>query len=224
MNLAYRFLRFVLALVIATSLIRQETKSQTREPKSPKDDEVAAHLVGEVPVIRMDLNKFPELQSAGTLPVELLVDEQGNVISAKLEGADSPDIEELTKPQREMLKAVVAEAEKTGMKLHFRPFEEDGHPVEAQFEIELPLRPLDEQPAKEVPFPQIKKWNLVKIVLSRTGCFGTCPSYDVEVHGDGTVLYDGGLFVAITGSHRASVPGDAVFQMVEAFRAADYFL
>src|SRR2546425_4282842 len=122
-----------------------------------------------------------------------------------------------------MLKAVVAEAEKTGMKIHFRPFEDQGHPVPAQFEIQIPVRALVEQSPKLVPFPQVHNWNSVKIVLSRTGCFGTCPSYRVEVHGDGAVRYDGGSYVAITGSHRASVSSGVVSEMVEAFRAADYF-
>jgi len=122
-----------------------------------------------------------------------------------------------------MLKAVGAEAEKTGMKLHFRPFEDQGHPVPAQFEIQIPVRALVEQSPKHAPFPQVHNWNSVKIVLSRTGCFGTCPSYRVEVHGDGAVLYDGGSYVAITGSHRASVSSGVVSEMVEAFRAADYF-
>ena len=35
--------------------------------------------------------------------------------------------------------------------------------------------------------------------------------------------YNGDLFVAITGSHHASISGNAVSAMVEAFRAADYF-
>jgi hypothetical protein len=37
------------------------------------------------------------------------------------------------------------------------------------------------------------------------------------------VLYDGGSYVAITGSHRASVSSGVVSEMVETFRAADYF-
>jgi hypothetical protein len=171
----------------------------------------------------MDFARFPDSQVVGAIPVELLVDEQGNVTSAKLENEDDTDAKDLKKSQREMLKAVVTEAKKTGMKLHFRPFEDQGHPVPAQFEIQIPVRALVEQSPKHVPFPQVHNWNSVKIVLSRTGCFGTCPSYRVEVHGDGAVLYDGGSYVAITGSHRASVSSGVVSEMVETFRAADYF-
>ena len=223
MNGYFRMSVVVLAAIIAPSIVCYEAKAQGREPVSPDDDEVAAHLVGPMPVIRMDFARFPDLQVVGAIPVELLVDEQGNVTSAKLENEDNTDAKDLKKSQREMLKAVVAEAEKTGMKLHFRPFEDQGHPVPAQFEIQIPVRALVEQSPKHAPFPQVHNWNSVKIVLSRTGCFGTCPSYMVEIHGDGAVLYDGRSYVAITGSHRASVSSGVVSETVEAFRAADYF-
>jgi hypothetical protein len=158
----------------------------------------------------MDFTRFPDLQVVGSIPVELLVDEQGNVTSAKLEGADDTDARELKKSQREMLKAVGEEAEKTGMKLHFQPFEDHGHPARAQFEIEMPVRPLLEQSSKHVPFPRVRNWNSVKIVLSRTACYGPCPIYRVEVRGDGAVLYDGSEFVAITGPHRAAISREVV--------------
>lgn len=70
--------------------------------------------------------------------------------------------------------------------------------------------------------PPIRDWNSVKVELSRTGCLGTCPAYRVEIHGDGTVLYDGGLFVAITGHHRSSAPHEIVKQLLEAFQTAHY--
>jgi ankyrin repeat protein len=221
MNRCSRILVVGLAVLIAPSFTRNEAKSQGREPVSPDEEEVAAHLVGTVPAIRMDFARFPELEAAGTVPVEVLVDEHGNVTSVKLE--IDTDTKDIKKSQRDMLRAVVAEAEKAGMQLHFRPFEDQGHPVPARFEIEIPIRALVEESLKHAPFPQVRNWTSVKIALWRTGCFGTCPSYSVEVHGDGTVLYDGGSFVAITGSHRASVSRDVVSEMVEAFRSVDYF-
>jgi ankyrin repeat protein len=223
MNYHSRLVAIVLAASIASSFVCHRAQAQTSEPISPNDDEVAAHLVGTVPVIRMDFIRFPYLELAGAVPMELLVDEQGNVTAAKLESDDDADDNDLTNAQRRMLKALAAEAEKVRMNLHFRPFEDQGHPVAARFEIQIPVRALREQPAKHVPFPQIRNWNSVKIVLSRTACYGMCPSYRVEVHGDGAVLYEGNAFVAITGAHRASVSGDAVSEMVDAFRAADYF-
>lgn len=222
MNGYSRVLIFVLTMVITLPVTCQEAKPQSHEPISPNQKEVAAHLIGEAPVVRIDVSKFPEFNEAGALPVELFVDEQGNVTSAKLEGPDDSDSADLTKAQLEMIKAMIAEGEKIGMTLHFRPFEQDGHPVPARFGFPIQVSPI-EQPVKHVPFPQIHNWNSVKITLSRTGCLGSCPSYSVEVLGNGTVRYNGGSYVAITGSHRGSISSDAVFQIVEAFRAVDYF-
>lgn len=219
----FRLLVVMLAAPIALSVVCHQAKAQGRGPVSPDADEVAAHLVGAIPVIRMDFSRFPDLQAVGALPMELLVDEQGNVTSAKLDGEDDTDAKDLKRSQREMAKALVAEAKKTAMQLHFRSFKDQGRPAPAKFEIQIPVRALVEQSPKHITFPQIHNWHSVKIVLSRTGCYGMCPSYRVEVHGDGTVLYDGASFVAITGSHRASVSRDVVSEIVEAFRAADYF-
>lgn len=224
----FRLFTIVLSVVVATCVVCHEAKAQSREPATPGDEEIAAHLLGTPPVIRLDLSKVPQLRSAGAIPVELVVDEQGNVTSAKLQDEDEenendPEIKKLPKAQLAVIKNVIAEAKKAGMQLHFRPFEDQGKAAPAQFEILIAIRDLNEKPAKHVPLPQIHNWNSLKIVLSRTGCFGTCPSYRVEVHGDGAVLYEGGSFVAITGSHRASVSSDVVAEMVEAFRAADYF-
>jgi hypothetical protein len=72
-------------------------------------------------------------------------------------------------------------------------------------------------------FPPVKDWNSVVVTLERTGCLGSCPSYRIEVHGDGTVLYDGGLFVAVTGKHRGTIPNSSVAALVDCFRKADYF-
>lgn len=217
----FRFLLVLLAVVLTSPA--HEAHAQGQGPVSPKEEEVAAHLIGTVPVIRMDFKGFPELPTIGAVPVELLVNEHGNVVSAKLEHDDDDDAEDLTKSQRALLRAIVTEAERTGLALHFRPFVDHGHPVHARFEIQIPLRDLNEKPVKHSPFPQIQNWNSIKIVLLRTACYGTCPGYRVEIHGDGAVLYDGGSYVAISGSHRASISGDAISAIVEAFRVADFF-
>jgi len=223
MNRCPRIVTLTLIAFIAPSLLCQDAKLPKAEPISPDNEEIRAHLIDEMPIVRLDFSKFAGLEQIGVVPVEVTVDEQGNVSSAKLEGADQVDESNVPKAEREMVKTVIAEAEKAGMKLHFRPFEDGGRPVPAKFEIDIPVRDLEKQPSTHIPFPQIHDWNSVKIVLSRTGCFGTCPSYEVEVQGDGSVLYSGRGFVAITGPRRASISREAVLQLVEAFRAADYF-
>jgi ankyrin repeat protein len=223
MNGYFRLLALAFAAVTASAVVCHQAQAQGAEPVSPNKEEVAAHLNGTVPSIQIDFTGFPEWPTLGVVPVQIRVNEQGNVILVKLADIDDADAKDLTKSRRALVKTIIAEAEKAGMRLRFLPFEDQGHPVQAQFQIEMPIRDLNEKPAKHIPFPQIHNWDSVKIILSRTGCYGTCRSYSVEVHGDGTVLYNGGSFVAITGSHRASISGDGVSKIVEAFRTADYF-
>jgi len=45
----------------------------------------------------------------------------------------------------------------------------------------------------------------VQIVLARSECFGTCPSYRVELRGNGEVQYHGAGFVTFGGDHQTRV-------------------
>jgi ankyrin repeat protein len=79
------------------------------------------------------------------------------------------------------------------------------------------------RPWTTVPFPEISDWSTLNISLSRSACYGTCPSYKVEVHGDGTVLYDGDYHVAIPGKHRGSIAPETVRELYDAFKKAQFF-
>lgn len=72
-------------------------------------------------------------------------------------------------------------------------------------------------------FPRVKSWNSLVITLTRTGCFGHCPDYTVEIRGDGTVIFNGRRFVVHTGEYRAKISRAAVRALVDKFRTADYF-
>jgi hypothetical protein len=63
----------------------------------------------------------------------------------------------------------------------------------------------------------------VAITLERTACFGTCPVYTVTILEDGTVLYNGGDFVEVTGEQSSEIDPETVALMVEAFANAGYF-
>ena len=149
------------------------------------------------------------------IPVDTTVDAQGNVVSAK---ASREQPSRVKFPD-----GIFDQAEALVKDLHFTPFERNGHAVPAKFQAYVRLLPPELKPAKHVPFPRVKDWNTLKIKLDRTGCFGTCPSYHVEVHGDGTVLFEGGSYVVFTGHHRGSVPVDNVLELVKLFEKADYF-
>lgn len=75
----------------------------------------------------------------------------------------------------------------------------------------------------QVAFPQILVWNSLVITLERGICFGTCPIYSVEIHGDGSVLYKGVDCVAAVGERRSRVSVGDVHKLVDDFRAANFF-
>ena len=71
---------------------------------------------------------------------------------------------------------------------------------------------LEPRPNVNAVFPEIHDWNTLRITLSRSGCYGKCPTYEVEIHGDGTVLYDGKFDVAAKGKHTAKISHASVVE------------
>ena len=63
----------------------------------------------------------------------------------------------------------------------------------------------------------------VRITLSRSPCFGSCPDYTVTISGDGQVTYVGRRFVGVTGEQHANAsPGD-VARLLAMFDRAHFF-
>jgi hypothetical protein len=105
----------------------------------------------------------------------------------------------------------------------YKPFLRDGTPVSVTFSEYVRIVPPERRPATHTPFPEIEDWNSLKISLERTACFGMCPDYLLEVRGDGTVRYTGRQYVRFCGEWKGEVPLESVRQLVDQFRAADYF-
>ena len=85
------------------------------------------------------------------------------------------------------------------------------------------LLPHPERPFVKIAFPPIADWNTLDIKLRRSACLGRCPAYTVSIKGDGTVTYNGDLYVATTGKHQAHIPIEAVRALVRKFQDADFF-
>jgi len=79
------------------------------------------------------------------------------------------------------------------------------------------------RPWRKIPFPIIVNWNTLKIRLERSGCYGTCPAYRVELSADGTVRYDGEDYVAVAGKQETHVPVDRVRRLYEEFVKDEFF-
>lgn len=105
----------------------------------------------------------------------------------------------------------------------YKPFERNGHPVVAKLRESVAILPSGKYSAAHSPFPEIHDWNSLRITLSRSGCYGTCSAYEVEIHGDGTVLYNGHSNVGTTGRKTIEISQASLVKLVDAFRKADYF-
>ncbi|MGQ2943324.1 MAG: DUF6438 domain-containing protein [Blastomonas fulva] len=89
------------------------------------------------------------------------------------------------------------------------------------------------------PFPEIDRSKL-QITLSRSGCFGSCPAYEVRIDGDGNVVFNTGptsaemglgegkdystqTGVRVAGRYRTSLAAEQVDALIDQFKGADFF-
>lgn len=112
-------------------------------------------------------------------------------------------------------------------KIIYRPFLRKGVATEAwvQDQVEVgaePARPSAPSRAGAT-FPRPAEPSGFSMQLSRSGCYGTCPSYSVVIHGDGKVEFHGKHYVAIPGDYQARITPEAASQLLERFRAAGFF-
>jgi len=109
------------------------------------------------------------------------------------------------------------------MTWRFLPFQRNGSAIYARFLWVVHIVPPEKRPGQFTPFPDIKDWDSLRITLQRTACRGGCPAYKLTILGDGRVLYAGATFVDYCGEYRGRVSPEAIRQLVDLFRSADYF-
>lgn len=111
-------------------------------------------------------------------------------------------------------------------KIIYRPFLREGVATEAwvQDQVEVGAEPARASaPSRGATFPRPAEPSGFSMQLSRSGCYGTCPSYSVAIHGDGKVGFHGKHYVAIPGDYQARITPEAASQLLERFRAAGFF-
>jgi hypothetical protein len=88
-------------------------------------------------------------------------------------------------------------------------------------------QPKDSDPPQpkisENPGEPPNDWSSVRIRLSRSGCFGSCPNYTVEITGNGDVTYVGWAFVRVPGVQRSKISPESVRDLYESFVRFGYF-
>lgn len=75
----------------------------------------------------------------------------------------------------------------------------------------------------QAPFPKVAEASKVDIRLMRSACFGWCPAYVVDITGDGSVAYEGGSSVAVSGRFHDRIAPTEVAALVGMFERADFF-
>lgn len=144
------------------------------------------------------------------LRLNLTISPEGDVIDASA-GGDAESLKYWPEIQ----------AEVRGWK--FTPFELKGKAATAQVEEYVDLVPPERLPTTHISAPLIRPDSTVTIVLDRSACYGTCPSYTVTISTDGRIVFDGRAYVAALGTHTDSVAAGAVRDLARKFVAADFY-
>lgn len=139
---------------------------------------------------------------------ELTIDKQGVVTSTILKSGP----EELREA-----------ADRVARKVRFKPFEQNGEAVPVRLSYSISSQPADYEGPADRRFPANPAPSKTIIALERTECFGACPSYRVELHGNGEVEYRGDRFVLAKGPHHWRVDPKSVARLLDRFRRAEYF-
>lgn len=172
----------------------------------PPAEEVGSHRQFDLPEIRYPTGT--SLESWG-FEIDLKVDAEGRVACfSTLDANDHPV--PMTSGQRQALLRDLGH-------WRYQPFTRDGQPVVAVVaeKISEVEEPPEHRKLPDVPLDQ------VRISLSRSGCYGSCPRYQVSVDGTGLVEYTGESHVDVLGKHSHRIPVAEVAKLVESLRSKD---
>jgi hypothetical protein len=200
---------WILVVVLGGMGVAPAGTKQDFPVTTPSQEEIDSHQIGDPPFVRVEASPDQEGAARRWVSIHVRVDPEGSVL--------------LATGERDVPSNVLLMAEAVVRATKYRPFERGGHAIEVEFDCNVAVFPPERQPSRRVPFPAVSDWNSVRIRLSRTRCYGACPVYSVEIRGDGTVLYKGVAFVAVTGDKVGSISKEAVKQLVTEFRNVDYY-
>lgn len=147
---------------------------------------------------------------------EAIVDEKGDVISFEMRDYYFQFPDSLIRSHLKRYADPIVE------KTQFEPVIRNGQPIKFQTSVYVDVFP-PERTAKFLNSMPPIDWNDLSITLSRSGCFGTCPSYTVEITGTGEVSYHGHGFVVVEGSQSYTISKDVVAGLVEKFDQANFW-
>ncbi|MFZ2868560.1 DUF6438 domain-containing protein [Zavarzinia sp.] len=200
---------YSLIVGLALSLLSLRT-AQADTPMEVQEVELSAHLPDPTrpPAFFSD-----ESAIIATAWLRLTIDEQGRVVAAVPEPKGTPWSDRLLKYRQRISDMALG--------LQFRPFERDGKPVAVTGPMSIAVYPKT-KPAADRPFAEASMAE-TDISLSRGPCEGLCPIYDVTIHGDGRVTFNGDFHTSIIGAVDYRVDPANVAALIEQFRAVRFF-
>ena len=182
--------------------------SAQEPPSNPSYDYEVAHT-HEIKPHRRTIALAGVRQGFNQLHLTLTVSPSGEVVAAEASGDTQilkfwPQLEEEVRQWK------------------FTPFEKNGKALTAEVEEYLDLVPPERLPQKHLAAPILHPDSEVAISLTRSGCFGSCPSYTVTVSTEG-ITFEGRGFVVASGRHSDTVSADEVRKLAARFVAADFY-
>lgn len=174
----------------------------------PDEARVWEHRLGPTTAVHVNSVEAHTLGFESYLTFEIVVSAEGRVESAKPIGDE---------------KRHVDEGRAIEMARRFKPWMQDGKNISVRVTDDVMILPPERWALVPRNFPE--PWDLkgVKIELSRTVCYGTCPAYSVTIRGDGRVHFSGERYVLALGEHDARIAPDAVMELVRQFEGARFF-
>jgi len=200
-------IRAIAVLACVLSSIGSWT-SQAKEPTYPSFDYDIART-HEIKPHRRTIPHTGVSEGFNQLHLTLTVSPAGDVLDANAEGEDK-----ILKFWPELRAEV--------LRWKFTPFEEDGRAITAKIDEYLDLVPPERFPLIHMLAPTVRPDSAVTITLSRSGCYGTCPSYEVSVSTEG-IVFEGEGFVVASGRHTDTVDPSAVRRLAKKLVAADFY-
>lgn len=169
-------------------------------------DVAAQHAIAPPPVLVYPVGSSPPPMWG--VSVSMRVDRAGRVACYALHDAAGQDVP-ITPERRQLIDQLGT--------WRFRPFQLDGQPVDALVPIHVREQ---ETPAQHVDGPSVSPAQ-VTIVMDRSACYGRCPSYRVELRGDGTIRWTGHGDVDVMGEQTDRIPAARVAALWAKARALD---
>jgi hypothetical protein len=58
---------------------------------------------------------------------------------------------------------------------------------------------------------------IISVKMNRTGCYGKCPTYSIEINCDGSLIYIGQRFTTDTGQFKKTIGKNAALEIINQF-------